>query len=78
MKEAKITTCARLLEECVVGGAFWNDLSVALDNVVVVYKDNLAEVFLDDQIRSIMNSFHGGHYPKETWSAEHKHLVLGP
>ena len=50
---------------------------MALDNIVIDHMDNLAQVFLDDEIAKTMSRCHGRHYPRSQWSRDHKRLAVG-
>ena len=45
---------ATLLDECRPSAGYWYDIAASVNNIVVVKKDYLSQIFLDEQIHDIM------------------------
>ena len=43
-----------LIDDCRPSAGYWHDISSSVNNLVLVKKDYLSEIFLDEQIHDIM------------------------
>ena len=43
-----------MLDECRPSAGFWYDIAVSVNNIALVKKDYLSQIFLDEQIHDIM------------------------
>ena len=51
-----------LLSDSHPSGGYWHDISSSVNNVVVMKKDYLSEIFLDVQIHDIMRTAFSSHF----------------